>query len=164
MFLEIISKLKMNNIKVDKCINSTREYKIYKGRFPMSGLKMLPGSYDGWWERRDSTILVPEESVTKFIDILDNVNSDFDYYGITTEYSKDQIALLIELLTERIYEMQNNKNYMFHHGRKIINYNDYYLKNNIEFRKYKKQIIKMLVDFVDWLKNIEDDRINILGV
>jgi hypothetical protein len=151
-------------IKICKSEDEINNYKIHKKKYQMPVLRVVPGSYESYRKKIDKSIWIPEDSAYKLTDILKEVNADFDYYGISTEYSKEQISQLIELLSKRAEEMQNNENFMFHPRWKDMDYNDYYAHNNIEFRKYKKQIIKMFLDFINWLKNVEEDRINIIGV
>jgi hypothetical protein len=41
---------------------------------------------------------------------------------------------------------------------------DYYHRDNVDFRKYKKQIIEMFTELIQWLSNIREDKITIVGV
>jgi hypothetical protein len=104
---------------------------------------------------------VPEDSATKFIDILYKANPEFDYYGTDMVYNKEQIAVLIKGLTERLYEMKNNKNFCFVEKNTNL---DYYAQDNVDFRRYKKQIMEMFIDLIQWLNDIQEDTITILGV
>jgi hypothetical protein len=135
-------------------------YKIHKKSIHQPRLEFLPGAYERG-KKRKNTIFVPEDSATKFIDILQKANPEFDYYGIETVYNKEQIADLSKGLTERLCEMKNNKNFCF--VKKNVNL-DYYAQDNVDFRRYKKQIIKMFMDLIQWLNDIKEDKMTILGV
>jgi hypothetical protein len=124
----------------------------------------VPGSQEGWRERRQEAILVPEKSVNKIHDLLLQVNADFDYYGISTEYSKEQIRDLVTLLAKRVEEMENNADFMFHPKNTRMEYNDFYHEDNIDYRRYKNHILKMLKELINWLNNVKEEKINIIGV
>jgi hypothetical protein len=60
--------------------------------------------------------------------------------------------------------MENNENFMFHPEYKTMEYNDFYHTDNIDYRKYKKHILKMLRDLINWLNTVKEEKINIIGV
>jgi hypothetical protein len=156
--------LNSNGIKPEKQENPANKYKLYKRLSATIGLIIVPGSYDDWRKRRKEAILMPEESVNKIYDLLLKVNPDFDYYGISTEYSKEQIKELVSLLVNRTEEMKNNANFMFHPTKKSMRYKDFYHRDNIDYRKYKNHIIKMLQELITWLNTVKEEKINIIGV
>jgi len=71
VFQENIEKLKVHGIKVCEETDNANEYKIYKNTkmFPMIGSIIVPGS-EVRRIRRKKTILIPEKSVRKILDIL----------------------------------------------------------------------------------------------
>ena len=57
--------------------------------------------------------------------------------------------------------MKNEREFLFIDQKD--NY-DYYSENNIEFRRYKEQIITLFTDLIDWLKKNDCKTISILGI
>jgi hypothetical protein len=164
IYKKIVDILNSNGIKINKKDNPVNNYKIYKRLSLTRGSIIVPGGYDNWRTRRSEAILVPEKAINKVYDLLIKANPDFDYYGISTEYSKEQIKDLVKLLVNRVEEMKNNKDFMFHPKNKIIEYNDFYFIDNIDYRRYKNHIIKMLNELTNWLNNVNEEKINIIGV
>jgi hypothetical protein len=164
VYQKIMGILNSNGIKISKNDNHANKYKIYKRLSSTIGSIIVSGMYDNWRERRKEAILVPGESINMIYDLLLKANPNFDYYGISTEYSKEQINDLVTLLKTRVDEMKHNENFMFHPKNKIMEYNDFYFRDNIDYRRYKKHIIKMLEGLITWLEAVADDKINIIGV
>jgi hypothetical protein len=164
VYKKIKNILNDNGIKTEKNENPANNYKIYKRLSATIGSIIVPGTYDDWRTRRKEAILVPEESVNKIDDLLLQVNPDFDYYGISTEYSKEQIKDLVVLLANRVEEMKRNESFMFHPKNKRMEYNDFYYRDNIDYRRYKKYILKMIQELVNWLNTVKEEKINIIGV
>ena len=101
-----------------------------------------------------------EDSVDQFYDLLIKANNKFDIYGISTYYDKEQTTIFTSDLEKRLAEMKNNKYY----GRKFENPMDYYKKEFVNYRRYRKQIIKLLEDLLSWLKKPENKTISVLGI
>jgi hypothetical protein len=159
LYKEVKAALDTIGMKVKKD-DRYLDYKIHKKPFHPPVLRFYSGDYDRG-TKNQNFVLVPEDSAFKFLDILRRANAEFDYYGTDMVYNKEQIAILITGLTERLSEMKNNKNFCF--VKKNTNL-DYYSKDNVDFRRYKKQILKMFMDLIQWLDNVQEDKITILGV
>ncbi|GHU70422.1 hypothetical protein FACS189450_04840 [Spirochaetia bacterium] len=153
-----------NGIKPEKRDDPVNDYKIYKRLSATIGSIIVPGGYDNWRERHKDAILVPEKTVNKIYDLLLKANANFDYYGISTEYSKEQINYLVALLKNRVEEMTDNENFMFLPIKKIMDYNDFYYSDNIDYRRYKNYIITVLEELITWLEAVTDEKIQIIGV
>ncbi|GHV79708.1 hypothetical protein AGMMS49944_14990 [Spirochaetia bacterium] len=164
IYKKTIANLNSNGIKPEKRDNPANDYKIYKRLSAVIGSIIVPGSYDNWRKRRKEAIVVPERTINKIYDLLLKANPDFDYYGISTEYSKEQIKELIALLSIRVDKMKNNENFMFHPKKKIMDYPDFYYSDNIDYRRYKHHIIAVLEELITWLEAVTDEMITIIGV
>ena len=166
-YKEIIAQFLKNGINmVKKKKNYSLDYEIYSEYIQGPMIRIYPGKYK-WslyknnpknWE---NTIYLNDNAAMKFTDLLRRVNKQFDIYGLSTEYNKNQINNLIIELSERLNKMKNERNFHFMDWKG--NY-DYYNHNNIEFRRYKKQIIKLFTDLIEWLKKQEGKTISILGI
>jgi hypothetical protein len=161
IYQAVLEELHGLGIKIRREPNrSAPEYRLHTKPRPAPRLTFLPGEYIEW-EYRKNQIYIPEDGVLNFLDVLKESNDKFDYYGVTTEYNREQIQNLIEGLETRLSEMRNDPS--FHFTINDDNF-DYYHEKNVHYRRYKRQIWRMLADLIAWLQNIKEDKINILGV
>ena len=128
---------------------SSGEYVFYKERYTGNGIYKQRGS-----------LFMHKDGVDQFYDLLRKANNDFDIYGISTHYNKEQTAELFSDLEKRLKDMKENK----HYGYKFENPLDYYKEDFVNYRRYRKQIIKLFEELLAWLKKPENEEISVLGI
>jgi hypothetical protein len=161
-FVKIRNQLQSIGIKANReSNNNEKEYLLYKDYCLSPMLEILPGQYNDVKNRNTGeSIFLSQDAVLNFTDLLVKVNKDFDYYGISTEFNREQINALIEELKNRLDEMKNNRAFSFARKGNL----DYYETINVKYRKYRPQIIRMLTELIEWLSGIRNDKISILGI
>jgi len=137
-------------------------YKLYRNKKELNGtcyFEFLPGKYQNkCWN--DNSVFLSEDSVYLFEDLLKKVNNKYDHYAFIG-YNKNQISLLINELSKRLYEIENINNY------ELVGTffrKEYYSELNENLRRNKNEIKIMLQDLIDWLKTININEITILGI
>ena len=124
--------------------------------------KFNPEHYTGDNPKRPrDSIFLHEDSVDKFHDILLEINKKFDIYAILTYYNKEKVALFVNKLESRLQEMKTNRKFSFPSGDMHLNYYSYH---NVQYRRYKKQIISMFESLILWLKANNKKGISVLGI
>ena len=137
-------------------------YKLYRNKKELNGtcyFEFLPGKYQNkCWN--DNSVFLSEDSVYLFEDLLKKVNNKYDHYAFIG-YNKNQISMLINELSKRLYEIENINNY------ELVGTffrKEYYSELNENLRRNKNEIKIMLQDLIDWLKTININEITILGI
>ena len=138
------------------------DYKLYRNKNELNGtcyFEFLPGKYQNkCWN--DNSVFLSEDSVYLFEDLLKKVNNKYDHYAFIG-YNKNQISMLINELSKRLYEIENINNY------ELVGTffrKEYYSELNENLRRNKNEIKIMLQDLIDWLKTININEITILGI
>jgi hypothetical protein len=139
--------------------HSCDDYKVHRTPSPWPKLIFEPGTYENHKLTKGS-VHISEDGVWKFLDILDKWDKDFDFYCCTLEYGPEKIRELIRLLTERVNQMEHNRNFSldsewlpFHPPS----------RNMAQYRRYRRQIIRMFHEFIAWLEEHQDGVITIHG-
>ena len=161
---------KQSNFSKDYVISNVYFYgptvEFYPGEFIFNKARYINGDL----YKPMGSIFMHENAVDKFHDLLRMVNKEFDMYGISTYYNKEQTAVFLCELEKRLYEMKTNKNFLFNPFRDFYKkrygeeYKYYYNRHNVDFRRYRKQIIKVFEELIVWIKNLEEKELSVLGI
>ncbi|MCL2128754.1 MAG: hypothetical protein FWH35_00175 [Treponema sp.] len=166
---KISREFKERRFKIEKiCSDFSEDYQISKYYFAGPTVEFSSGEYIFYPERyighgiykQRGSIFIDQNGVDQFYDLLKKANNNFDIYGISTYYNKEQTAVFLSDLEKRLEKMKENKIY----GYKFENPLDYYRIEFVNYRRYRKQIIKMLEDVLTWLKKPENNEISIQGI
>jgi len=152
-----------NGLRIERDIdNYSKEFEIYEKYLSGAIVHFYPGKYEDkdYYKVRNWSISVHEDAIYQFYDILKKVNNDFDIYGIYTYYDNDQVNKLIDELGKRVEEMRTNQHFGFIFEDKM----NYYKRKNIHYRRYKNQIIEMLITLIEWLQNLEKKELSVMGI
>ena len=167
IYEKTIAYFEKNGINIEKKNKYySSDFIIYKNNMPGAILEIFPNTCERKYDKnhianREKSIFLNLNAIDKFYDLLRKINDKFDVYGTSTVFNNNQVNNLINELSDRLYKMQNERN--FHYIDRKGNY-DYYSQNNVEFRRYKRQIIKLLTDLIEWLKKYKEKTITIYGI
>ena len=162
-YQKMVSFFRNKGINIEKKKkNYSSDYEIYKESMSGPIVRISQGKYSrNCSERGANSIFLYDNAINKFYDLLIKINDKFDIYCISIEYNEEQVNNLINELSERLHKMKNERNFHFMDWKG--NY-DYYNHNNVEFRRYKKQIIILFADLIKWLKKCNGKTITIFGI
>ena len=138
VYNKIVSEFHSNGIILEKKKrNYSKDYEIQNKYIDGPTVEIYPSKYvwttcENYIKKRENSIFLNENAISKFHDLLIKINKEFDIYGISTVYNEKQVKILIKELSERLYKMKNERE--FHFIDRKGNY-DYYSHNNIEFRR-----------------------------
>jgi hypothetical protein len=121
-------------------------------------LEFLPGKYNGkhWGEQ---SAYIPDDGIEIIWDLLTDVNEKFDTWEIT-EFSKEQINILLEKLSERLKKLEINFDDQLDESWFAKNYHQ---SSKDHYKKHKEEILLFFKEIIKWLSEIQESHLTIIG-
>ena len=123
-----------------------------------SAWEFYPGNIR--YKNCDNSIFLYEDGFDVIMDILDKIDPNFDYYGYSAQYNREEINKFKEGVYLRIKDVEEN-NTINYNGSSLNNYYCDLLNENKV--KYKYEILNMLKELYEWLSSINDDVLNYIS-
>jgi len=116
-----------------------------------------PGKFDGSMEHSFNTnsVYLSSEAEDFIHDCLHRANNNYDGLGNTVfTKRKGQIQLLAEELRLRLAEIIEGKDFSGKFDQ---------IMNN-DLKNHKAEIIAMIKDLIEWIENLKEDELTVLGI
>ncbi len=141
---------KLFNKKIYK--NRNAKYKLIKNKdvlWHTNYFEFLPGKFIGnMWN--ENSVFLDSESVFIFANEFYKVNPNYDPY-FSIKFTKEQIKLLIFEIDNIIFKIRNNT-YEVDFDTNMLSYLQIKNRKENEIRKYQNEILEMLNELSNWLK------------